>query len=79
MGCTTDILPTVLALDSFFPGHTIDLHQILDFILSCNSCKPRCEEQWDYDGVHPYLLVRSVSPPVCMDKLDDSSADESTP
>jgi hypothetical protein len=55
VGCSTDILPTMLKLDVYFPGHTITFDGILQFLRACSRCNLQCEDFLDRGFQHPYI------------------------
>lgn len=55
VGCSTEILPTMLKLDVYFPGHTITFDSVLQFLRSCSRCNFQCDHFVERGYGHPYV------------------------
>ncbi len=55
VGYSTDILPTMLKLDVYFPGHNITFDGILQFLRASSRCNLQCEDFLDRGFEHPYV------------------------
>jgi hypothetical protein len=55
VGCSAEILPTMLKLDVYFPGHTITFDNVLQFLRACSRCSLQCDHFLDRGYEHPYL------------------------
>jgi hypothetical protein len=55
VGCNTEILPTMLKLDVYFPGHHITFESVLQFLRACSRCNFQCDHFLERGLEHPYL------------------------
>jgi hypothetical protein len=55
VGCSAEILPTMLKLDVYFPGHNITFETVLQFLRACTRCNLQCEDFLDRGFSHPYI------------------------
>jgi hypothetical protein len=55
VGCSPEILPTVLKLDVFFPGHTISFESVLQYLRTCSNCNLQCDYFVERGYGHPYV------------------------